>query len=47
MDVYLSDKAASKLADISDYLLESLRLSVRDEFLVTLSKKILQLTHYP
>ncbi|MDR9399846.1 MAG: type II toxin-antitoxin system RelE/ParE family toxin [Psychroflexus sp.] len=47
MDVYLSDKAASKLADISDYLLESFGLRVRDEFFRTLSEKILQITNHP
>ncbi|MDR9448907.1 MAG: type II toxin-antitoxin system RelE/ParE family toxin [Psychroflexus sp.] len=47
MDVFLSDKAASKLADISDYLLESFGLRVRDEFFRTLSEKILQITNHP
>jgi plasmid stabilization system protein ParE len=47
MDVYLSDKAASKLADISDYLLESFGLRVRDEFFRTLSEKNLQITNHP
>ena len=39
MDVFLSDKAASKLADISDYLLESFGLRVRDEFFEPCQKK--------
>jgi len=47
MDVYLSKLAATKLVNLTNYLLEEWNIKIRDEFVEKLTNKINQISSFP